>query len=99
MAKLVTVVQTYFSDGTYRNNRVEIQIPDEAGELIRKFWNEKGVHNCVKAKFLASNQSATAELFQDETILGGINGMYTEETDENEVFEHSFKDDEEDDRD
>lgn len=99
MAKLVTVVQTYFSDGTYRNNLVEMQIPNEAAEIIKKYWNEKGVHNCVKAKFLASNQSAIAELFQDETFLNGINRMYTEETDENEVFKHSFKDDEEDDRD
>ena len=96
MAKLVTVVQTYFDDGRYRNNRVEIEIPDEASELIRKFWNEKGVHKCVKAKFLASNQIATAELSKDETILGGINGMYAEETDETEVFRHRFIDDEDD---
>ena len=99
MAKLVTVVQTFFRDGRYRNNRVEIQIPDEAAELIRKFWNEKGIHNCATAKYLASNQCAIADLFQDEKLLGGISGMCTEETDETETFEHSFVDDEEDDRD
>ena len=101
MAKLVTVVQTYFMDDyTYRNNRVEIQIPDEAAELIRKFWNEKGIHNCATAKYLASNQCAIADLFQDEKLLGGISEMLCdEEKVENEIFEHRFADDEEDDRD
>lgn len=99
MAKLVTVVQTYFSDGTYRNNRVEIEIPIEAAGFIAEYWKEKGVHNCTKAKFLALNQSATVELFQDETCIGGMSGINIEEQDETETFEHSFVDDEEDDRD
>ena len=38
MAKLVTAVQTYFSDGTYRNNQVEMQIPNEAAEITKKYW-------------------------------------------------------------
>lgn len=96
MAKLVTVVQTYFRDGRYRNNRVEMQIPDEAAEIIRKYWNEVGVSKAVKAQYLASNQAATAELLQGEQCLGGITNMWTADMVEDEIFEHSFKSDEED---
>lgn len=96
MAKLVTVVRTYFNEGTYRNNQVEIEIPIEAAYLIAKYWKKKGLYNCVKAKFLASNQSAITELFQDETRICGIQGMCAEETDIEETFEHSFANDEND---
>ena len=96
MAKLVTVVQTYFSDGTYRNNRVELEIPIEAAGLIAEYWKKKGVHNCAKAKFLALNQSAIVEMFQDETCIGGMSGISIEEQDKTETFEHSFSDDEDD---
>ena len=96
MAKLVTVVQTYFRDGKYRNNRVEMQIPDEAAEIIRKYWNEVGVSKAVQAQYLASNQAATAELSRGEQCLGGITNMWAADTVEDEIFEHGFKSDEED---
>ena len=96
MAKLVTVVQTYFRDGKYRNNRVEMQIPDEAAEIIRKYWNEVGVSKAVQAQYLASNQAATAELSRGEQCLGGIANMTAVNMVEDEIFEHSFKSDEED---
>lgn len=100
MAKLVTVVQTYFSDGTYRNNRVEMQIPNEAAEIIKKYWQEKQIHNCTEAKYLALNQAATVDLKDDEdNLLCGMVNIATKEQVENETFEHSFVDDEEDDRD
>ena len=97
MAKLVTVVQTYFRDGRYRNNRVEMQIPDEAAEIIRKYWNEVGVSKAVQAQYLASNQAATAELSRGEQCLGGITNMWVADMVEDEVFEQHFKDEEEDD--
>lgn len=97
MAKLVTVVQTYFKNGTYRNNRVEMQIPDEAAEIIRKYWNEVGVSKAVQAQYLASNQAATAELSQGEQCLGDITNMWVADMVEDEVFEQHFKDEEEDD--
>lgn len=96
MAKLVTVIQTFFENGNYRNNRVEIQIPDEAAELIVKLWDEKTVHRCTTAKYLASNQTAIVKLFKDETLLGGMINVCREETEENEVYKQSFKDWEED---
>ena len=96
MAKLVTVVQTFFSDGKYRNNKVEIQIPDEAAEMIKKFWAEKQAHRCIEAKYLASNQCANALLYrEDETPLYAIYGMCASETEENEIYDHYFNDDEE----
>ena len=93
MAKLVTVVQTYFRDGNYRNNRVEMQIPDEAAEIIRKYWQEKQIHNCTEAKYLASNQAATVDLYDnEEKLLCGMHNIAAIEQVEEETFEHSFKD-------
>ena len=100
MAKLVTVVQTYFSDGTYRNNRVEMQIPNEAAEIIKKYWQEKQIHKCTKAKYLALNQAATVELSDDEdNLLCGMHNITAIMQNLEETFEHSFVDDEENDRD
>lgn len=100
MAKLVTVVQTYFSDGTYRNNRVEMQIPNEAAKIIKKYWLEKQIHKCTKAKYLASNQAAIVDLFDDEeNLLYGMRNITAIMQNLEETFEHSFVDDKEDDRD
>ena len=97
MAKLVTVVQTYFSDGTYRNNRVEMQIPNEAAEIIKKYWLEKHIHKCTKAKYLALNQAATVDLFDDEdNLLCGMHNITAIEQDLEETFEHSFANDKDD---
>lgn len=97
MAKLVTVVQTYFRDGRYRNNRVEMQIPDEAAEIIRKHWQENRIHNCTEAKYLASNQAAIVDLYDnEEKLLCGMQNILVTERVEDEIFEHSFKSDEED---
>ena len=97
MAKLVTVVRTYFEGGTYRNNTIEIDIPDEAAELIKKSWDERGVYNCVTAKFLSSNQAGICLLHKDGEDIGVIQGMLQEDTQREEVFKRHFKDEEEDD--
>jgi hypothetical protein len=47
MAKLVTVVRTYFKSGNYRNNTIEIDIPDEAAELIKEHWTENSGVNSI----------------------------------------------------
>lgn len=94
MAKLVTVVQTYFKDGTYRNNTVELQIPIEAMKLIEEYWKKQGIHKLTQAKYLAANQGACAYLKQDEQLICGINNMSVLEQDDNELFNHSFKDEE-----
>lgn len=96
MAKLVTVVRTYFEDG-YRNNVVIMGIPDEAAELIKKSWDERGISNCVKAKFLASNQAGTCLIYKGGEEIAGIQGMPQEKTQEEEVLFQHFKDEEEDD--
>ena len=97
MAKLVTVVRTYFQSGNYRNNTIEIDIPDVAAELIKEYWENWGVcFNCVKAKFLASNQAGICLLYKDGEEIAGIQGMPQEKTQEEEVFEHRFKSDKED---
>ena len=98
MAKLVTVVRTYFEGGAFRNNTIEIDIPDEAAELIKEYWENWGVcFNCVKAKFLASNQAGICLIYKGGEEIAGIQGMPQEKTQEEEVFEQHFKDEEEDD--
>ena len=100
MAKtLATFVRTYFEGGTYRNNTVLMEIPDEAAELILKYWQERGISNCVKAKFLASNQTGNCFMRDNENYkdLARLFGMPQEKTQEEEVFERHFKDEEEDD--
>ena len=101
MVFLQTTVSTYFKDGTYRNNTVRIEIPNEAAKLIQKFWKEKRGLNCIKAKYLAKNQFADCLLRDDynNKDLYGIFGMRRVETQENEIFEHKFiycEDDEDD---
>lgn len=94
MAKLVTVVRTYFGGG-YRNNTIEIDIPDEAAELIKEHWAENGgVYFNTTAKFLASNQTGNCFVRDNENDkdLAGLFGMHQEETQEEEVFKQSFKD-------
>ena len=96
MAKiLATFVRTYFEDG-YRNNTVLMEIPDEAAELILKYWQERGISNCVKAKFLASNQTGNCFMRDNENYkdLARLFGMPQEKTWEDEAF---FKDWEEED--
>ena len=99
MAKLVTIVQTFFSDGKYRNNRVEMQIPEEAAEIIRKYWQEKQIHNCTEAKYLASNQAATVDLYgeryDEEILLCGMHCIASTEQVEDEIYDHHFAGDEE----
>lgn len=97
MARIITVVQTYFKDGTYRNNTVELQIPIDAAKLIEEYWKKQGIHKCATAKYLAANQDGCVYLKQDETLLSGINNMCSSEREENEIFEHKFKDEDEDD--
>lgn len=100
MAKtLATSVRTYFEGGTFRNNTVLMEIPDEAAELILKYWQERGISNCVKAKFLASNQTGNCFMRDNENYkdLARLFEMPQEKTQEEEVFEQHFKDEEEDD--
>ena len=101
MAKLVTVVRTYFEGGrggNYRNNTIEIDIPDEAAELIKEHWTENwGVYFNTTAKFLASNQAGICLIYKGGEEIAGIQNMPQEDTQQEEVFERHFKDEEEDD--
>ena len=98
MAKLVTVVRTYFKSGNYRNNTIEIDIPDEAAKLIKEHWTENGgVFFNTTAKFLASNQAGICLLYKGGEEIAGIQGMSQEYTQREEVFEQYFKDEEDED--
>lgn len=97
MAKLVTTVRTYFESGNYRNNVIEIYIPNEAAELIKEHWAKNGgVYFNTKAKFLASNQVGICLLYKDKEEIAGIQGMPQKYTRREEVFKQHIKDEEED---
>ena len=99
MAKLVTVVRTYFlQSGNYRNNTVEIDIPDEAAKLIKEHWTENGgVFFNTTAKLLASNQAGICLLCKGREEIAGIQHVSQEDTQREEVFEQHFKDEEDED--
>ena len=98
MAKLVTVVRTYFKSGNYRNNTIEIDIPDEAAELIKEHWTENGgVFFNTTAKLLASNQAGICLLYKGGEEIAAIQRMPQEDTQREEVFEQHFKDEEDED--
>lgn len=93
MAKLVTIVKTYFGNNL-RNNRIEVEIPDEAAKLIQEYWIYKSASRCVMAKHLSSNQDADC-LLQDknETTIAGVLNMVAFNTKENETLELKFDND------
>lgn len=97
MATLATVVRTYFEGGTYRNNTIIVEIPDEAADIIKKSWDERGDYNCVTAKFLSSNQAGICLLHKDGEDISVIQDMLQEDTQREEVFKRHFKDEDEDD--
>ena len=97
MAKLVTIVRTYFKDGTYRNNKVEMQLPDEIAASIKNYWSENGgAHKCCEAQYLANNQCADCLLYEDNSdeAVAGISHMSGKDAVREETFNHSFNDEE-----
>lgn len=78
-AKLITTIRTFFGDGSYRNNAVELTIPEEAARIIVDAWELKGgalpVHESCRALYLAQNQNADVILEIDGEGVAGIRGM------------------------
>ena len=75
------IISTYFDNGKYRNNVVEIPIPIEAAKLMQGENHE--ISRKAVAKYLASNQCASFELIVNDQLVGGIGGMCkAEEVDE-----------------
>lgn len=83
-AKLTTTIRTFFEDGTYRNNSVELTIPEEAARIIVDAWELKGgalpVHESCRGLYLARNQNASVYIeLESEPKPCGISGMCAEE--------------------
>lgn len=66
-------ISTYFDNGKYRNNIVEIPIPFEAAKAMQEIKHE--ISRQAVAKYLASNQVAGFEIIVNEQCVGGIRGM------------------------
>lgn len=80
-SKIRVTISTYFDNGKYRNNVVEIPIPFEAAKAMQEINHE--ISRKAVAKYLASNQRASFELIVNDQCVGGIRGMCeAEEVDE-----------------
>lgn len=88
-------VRTFFQDGEYRNNVVELEIPHKAADIIREAWTSNVMPQCqcCNAKYLATNQNASVALEIDEEVVAGINGMCQQET-QDDAFVKMYIDDE-----
>lgn len=74
-------ISTYFDNGKYRNNVVEIPILFEAAKAMQESNYE--ISRQAVAKYLARNQCASYKLIVNDQCVGGIRGMCeAEEVDE-----------------
>lgn len=95
-AVIRTIVRTTFANGNYRNNAVELEIPAEAAEIIKKAWTSEGPlaqRHAIKAKWLAENQTADATLVIDGKVEAGFTYMTSVEKVKGEHFLHEVEED------
>ena len=87
-AVIKVTVKTFFQDGEYRNNVVELEIPQKAADIIREAWtaNEMPQGQSCNAKYLATNQNASVALEVGEEVVAGINGMCQQETQDDAFY-------------
>ena len=96
MEILQTTVRTLdFENQRYRNNKVRMEIPDEAAEIIKKYWAEKQPSKCVWADYLASNQEADCFIENINGEVAGMSCINTFHTEEDEIFKFCNKNEEE----
>lgn len=72
-SKIRVTISTYFDNGKYRNNVVEIPIPFEAAKVMQEKNHE--ISRKAVAKYLANNQVASFEIIVNDQCVGGIRGM------------------------
>ena len=72
-ALIRVTISTYFDNGKYRNNIVEIPIPFEAAKAMQEIKHE--ISRKAVSKFLANNQVASFEIIVNDQCVGGIRGM------------------------
>ena len=92
-ALIRVIISTYFCNGKYRNNVVEIPIPVEVANVMQE--NNHDIARKSVAKYLASNQVASFKLIVNGQCVGGIQGMCEVETfDETWVIQEECDDEE-----
>ena len=77
-ALIRVIISTYFRNGKYRNNVVEIPIPVEVANVMQE--NNHDIARKSVAKYLAGNQVASFKLIVNGQCVGGIQGMCEVET-------------------
>ena len=92
-ALIRVIISTYFRNGKYRNNVVEIPIPVEVANVMQE--NNHDIARKSVAKYLAGNQVASFKLIVNGQCVGGIQGMCEVETfDETRVIQEECDDEE-----
>ena len=90
-ALIRVIISTYFRNGNYRSNIVEIPIPVEVANVMQE--NNHDIAPKTVAKYLASNQVASFKLIVNGQCVGGIQGMCESETfDETWVIQEESED-------
>lgn len=70
MAKIRVTITTWFRNGRYRNNIVEIPMVDGMVELMVK--NDMNIARESVAECLAKNQSANVEIIDGDNVVQGM---------------------------
>ena len=92
-ALIRVIISTYFRNGKYRNNVVEIPIPVEVANVMQE--NNHDIARKSVAKYLAGNQVASFKLIVNGQCMGGIQGMCEVETfDETWGIQEEYDDEE-----
>ena len=76
MAKISVTITTWFRNGRYRNNIVEIPMVDGMVELLIK----NNIARKSVAKYLAKNQSANVKIIVGDSVVHGMMNIDSHDT-------------------
>ena len=81
-AKLRVTITTWFRNGKYRNNIVEIPMVDGMVDILIKDGNKIAMESV--AECLAKNQTASVEVIDGDKVVRGMVNINTRNTQEDE---------------
>ena len=82
MVKLRVTITTWFRNGKYRNNIVEIPMVDGMADILIKDGNKIAMESV--AEYLAKNQTASVEVIYGGKVMRGMVNINTRNTQEDE---------------
>lgn len=82
MVKLRVTITTWFRNGKYRNNIVEIPMVDGMADILIKDGNKIAMESV--AEYLAKNQTASVEVIDGDKVVCGMVNINTCNTQDDE---------------